>query len=204
MADQFKFETADAEHLIPLEIDDEYITPMEILPQPAGKEPLVSGFNAIIRISDCLVPIFKDTSLIALSFHTRDDSCRLGLGTCACGKQIQKAPLALSIMARMVKATHILENLPSQLSSWGVSDSSLNPQFEIMTANIHVTHVWVQSLLLERLIAVNDAGAITDRDQAFHQDVMWKLRESIWEQLMDVLNNISEANLKPNGYVLVR
>jgi hypothetical protein len=203
MADRFKYETADAEHLMPLEIDDEYITRTETYPQPVDRVSLVSGFNALILISDCLVPIFKDTSAIVTSFHTGDASCRLDLGTCACGKHIQKAPPSLSIMARLIKATHILDNMPPQLSSWAVSDTSLDPQFEIMTANIHVTYVWVQNLLLERLMEVNGAGNTANQDQAYYQNLL-KLREGIWEHLIGVLNNISEANLKPNGYVLVR
>jgi hypothetical protein len=203
MADRFRFETADAEYLMPLEIDDEYITQTETHSQPADMVSLVSGFNALILISDCLVPIFKDTSAIASSFHTGDASCRLDLGICACGKHIQKAPRSLSIMARLIKATHILDNLPPQFNSWAVSDTSLDPLFEIMTANIHVTYVWVQNVLLERLLEVDEAGATTYQDQIYHENLL-KLREGIWEHLIGVLNNISEANLKPNGYVLVR
>jgi hypothetical protein len=203
MADRFKFETADAEYLMPLEIDDEYITQTETYSQPADSVSLVSGFNALILLSDCLVPIFKDTSAIASSFHTGDASCRLDLGACACGKHIQKAPPSLSIMSRLIKATHILDNLPPQLSSWVATDISLDPQFEIMTANIHVTYVWIQNLLLERLMEFDEAGATIDQDQTYHQNLL-KLREGIWEHLIGVLNNISEANLKPNGYVLVR
>ncbi|KAI4853971.1 hypothetical protein E4T44_00503 [Aureobasidium sp. EXF-8845] len=202
MADRFNFETADAEHLMPLEVDDEYITRTETYPQPADKESLVSGFNALIMISDCLVPIFKDTSAIASFFHTEDAGSRLDLGTCSCGRHVQKAPPSLSIMARLIKATQILDNLPPHLSSWALSRSSTDPHFEIMTANIHVTFVWIQNLLLERLIAVKEADATTDQDLAYHQ-ILLKLRDGIWEHLMSVLNNISEANLKPNGYVLV-
>ena len=204
IGDRFKFETADAEHLMPMEIDDEYITTTEISAQPIDKVPLVSGLNALIRISDCLVPIFKDASSTALSFHTVDDHCHVDLGSCACGKHIQKAPLQPSIMTRLIKATHTLDNIPPQLSCWTASETPSDAQFQIMTANIHVTHVWVQSLLLEHLVVLNNAHEATDQDQAYHRKLIWNLREGICEQLMDVLNNISEANLKPNGYVLAR
>ena len=204
IADRFKFETADAEHLMPMEIDDEYITTTEIRAQPIEKVPLVSGLNALIHISDCLVPIFKDASSTALSFHTVDEHCHVDLGSCACGKHIQKAPLQPSIMTRLIKATHALDNIPPQLSCWTASETPSDAQFQIMTANIHVTHVWVQSLLLEHLVVLNNAHEATDQDQAYHRKLIWNLREGICEQLIDVLNNISEANLKPNGYVLVR
>ncbi|TIA00686.1 hypothetical protein D6C82_04389 [Aureobasidium pullulans] len=203
IGDRFKFETADAEHLMPIEIDDEYITTTEISAQPIDKVPLVSGLNALIRISDCLVPIFKDASSTALSFHTVGDHCHVDLGSCACGKHIQKAPLQPSIMTRLIKATHTLDNIPPQLSCWTASETPSDAQFQIMTANIHVTHVWVQSLLLEHLVVLNNAHEATDQDQVYHQKLIWNLREGICEQLMGVLNNISEANLKPNGYVLI-
>ncbi|THX16997.1 hypothetical protein D6D17_02560 [Aureobasidium pullulans] len=203
IGDRFKFETADAEHLMPMEIDDEYITTTEIRAQPIDKAPLVSGLNALIHISDCLVPMFKDASSTALSFHTADDHCHVDLGSCACGKHIQKAPLQPSIMTRLIKTTHTLDNIPPQLSCWTASETPSDAQFQIMTANIHVTHVWVQSLLLEHLVVLNNAHEATDQDQAYHRKLIWNLREGICEQLMDVLNNISEANLKPNGYVLI-
>ncbi|THZ80687.1 hypothetical protein D6C84_07200 [Aureobasidium pullulans] len=203
IADRFKFETADAEHLMPMEIDDEYITTTEIRAQPIEKVPLVSGLNALIHISECLVPIFKDASSTPLSFHTIDEHCHVDLGSCACGKHIQKAPLQPSIMTRLIKATHALDNIPPQLSCWTASETPSDAQFQIMTANIHVTHVWVQSLLLEHLVVLNNAHEATYQDQAYHRKLIWNLREGICEQLMDVLNNISEANLKPNGYVLI-
>ncbi|TIA14695.1 hypothetical protein D6C80_05558 [Aureobasidium pullulans] len=203
IGDRFKFETADAEHLMPMEIDDEYITTTEISAQPIDKVPLVSGLNALIRISDCLVPIFKDASSTAFSFHTVDEHCHVDLGSCACGKHIQKAPLQPSIMTRLIKATHTLDNIPAQLSCWTASETPSDAQFQIMTANIQVTHIWVQSLLLEHLVVLNNANEATDQDQAYHRKLIWNLREGICEQLMDVLNHISEANLKPNGYVLI-
>jgi hypothetical protein len=84
VSDHFKFETADAEHLIPLEIDDSYITAEQVQQQPVGKVSLVSGFNALIRISVCLVSIVRDYSLPVLSFRTADAGHRDDLGTCPC------------------------------------------------------------------------------------------------------------------------
>lgn len=41
----------------PLEVDDEYITPTEILPQPAGRVSLLTGFNQGIKIYMTMNPI---------------------------------------------------------------------------------------------------------------------------------------------------
>ncbi|KEQ92121.1 hypothetical protein AUEXF2481DRAFT_32332 [Aureobasidium subglaciale EXF-2481] len=202
-ADRSEFEIADAEHLMPLEVDDEYITCNQVHPQPEGKLSVVSGFNALIHITDCLVPIFPDSSLSALSFNTRDTRCRVNLGTCKCGRYIHKAPLLPSVMARFVKATHVLDDLPLQLSFRAVQDTTLDAQFGFMTANIHVTHVWVRSLLLESLMTINGATVATNYDESLSHNLLWTLQEDICKQLTNVLNDIPEANLKPNGYILI-
>jgi hypothetical protein len=201
IADQFKSETADAEHLMPLEIDDEYITISQVCPQPEGKVSVVTGLTVLILITDCLVPIFPDESLLSLSFNTRDSTCR-NLGSCVCGMYIQRSPLSASIVARFTKATRILEGIPLQLSYQAESCSGTH--FGYMMANIHVTHVWIRSLLLERLMMTDATTAVVNYDHGEPQGMIWQLQEDICKQLIDMLNNISEADLKPNGYILVR
>ncbi|KAI5236748.1 hypothetical protein E4T43_08425 [Aureobasidium subglaciale] len=202
MGDRCRYETADAEHLIPLELDDEYITVSEIHQQPTDTISLVTGFNALIRVSDCLVPIFKDPELPMLSYHAETPNIRNQLGVCGCGRLVSNASMSSSILARLVKSSHVLDDLPLQLSAWSSSGTASDPQFETMTANIHVTHVWVQNLLLERFLAAQAADSSAKIDSCT-QRLVWDMRETICRQLMDILNNISESNLKPNGYVLI-
>jgi hypothetical protein len=72
-----------------------------------------------------------------------------------------------------------------------------------MKANIHVTHLWVQTLLLERLVSASKAKTDAHLNDTLDSTWIWKAQEDISRQLIHVLNNISEANLKPNGYILV-
>ncbi|KAI5208161.1 hypothetical protein E4T39_01462 [Aureobasidium subglaciale] len=202
MGDRCKYETADAEHLIPLELDDEYITASELHQQPTDTVSMVTGFNALIRVSDCLVPIFKDLTLPVLSHHDGNAHIRDQLGRCDCGRHARPASMSSSILARLVKSSHVLDDLPAQLSAWSGTGTITDPQFETMTANIHVTHVWVQNLLLERFLATQNADPSV-KDDSCTQTLVWEMRETICRQLMHILNNISESNLKPNGYVLI-
>lgn len=206
------FETADAELLMPLDVDDEFITAEEVFTQPPGKTPLVAGFNALTMINNCVISIIKDPALPLLTCDDTRATPRTHLGTCECGRHIQAASLPTLIQARLRKTRNVVDGLPIELGPWsspsnplsdGTSDSVLFAQYESMKANIHVTHLWVQSLLLERLIASSNGEGRPGSGDYPDKERIWEMREDICQQLLHLLNNISQANLEPNGYFLV-
>ncbi|KAL1305440.1 hypothetical protein AAFC00_002322 [Neodothiora populina] len=214
LGDRFMFDTVDAELLMPLDVDDEFIFPHEVPAQPPGRTPLVAGFNALTLINNCLVSIIKDPALPLLSCTDANSSHRTALGQCACGRLIQKASISSLVQARLQKTRHVLDHLPPELRLWpshdqpnaalAVSDPILYAQYESMKANIHVTHLWVQSLLLERFISTTPISQGSDGSDG-HVDMsqIWEMREDICRQLLRLLSNISQANLEPNGYILI-
>lgn len=89
-------------------------------------------------------------------------------------------------------------------------------QHEIMRANIHVTHLWLQSLLLERVdVIVQEsvvggggtgvpaaAGAGAD-EVSTALKANWAEREDICRQMLHLLHSIPYVYLEPNGLYLV-
>lgn len=84
-------------------------------------------------------------------------------------------------------------------------------QHEIMRANIHVTHLWLQSLLLEQVDVVVQEGVISSNSGAAAgaEEVSaslkanWAEREDICRQMLHLLHSIPYVYLEPNGLYLV-
>lgn len=79
-------------------------------------------------------------------------------------------------------------------------------QHEIMRANIHVTHLWLQSLLLEQVDAVVQENVVNDPsagDASASLRANWAEREDICRQMLHLLHSIPHAYLEPNGLYLV-
>lgn len=79
-------------------------------------------------------------------------------------------------------------------------------QHEIMRANIHVTHLWLQSLLLEQVDAIVQENVVNDPsagDSSASLRANWAEREDICRQMLHLLHSIPHAYLEPNGLYLV-
>lgn len=82
-------------------------------------------------------------------------------------------------------------------------------QAEIMRANIHVTHLWLQSLLLEQVDGVTQESAIANPSTTAREEVSaalkanWAEREDICRQMLHLLHSIPYVHLEPNGLYLV-
>ncbi|GJC92017.1 quinate utilization pathway activator [Colletotrichum higginsianum] len=86
-------------------------------------------------------------------------------------------------------------------------------QAEVMRANIHVTHLWLQSLLLEKVevviqesalgnpsSGVGAAAAAEEVSEALREN--WAEREDICRQMLHLLHSIPYVYLEPNGLYL--
>lgn len=83
-------------------------------------------------------------------------------------------------------------------------------QHEIMRANIHVTHLWLQSLLLEQIDVVvqesvigSNGGTAGTEDASAALKANWAEREDICRQMLHLLHSIPYVYLEPNGLYLV-
>lgn len=107
----------------------------------------------------------------------------------------------------------MLDEVPSHFSQWAPgqdgarscedSDAHVQKvQLEVMRANIHVTHLWLQSIILDQIEALqrSDAAASTPVPDSM---VSWTEREDICRPLLHVLHSVSDTSLEPNGHHLV-
>lgn len=83
-------------------------------------------------------------------------------------------------------------------------------QLEIMRANIHVTHLWLQSLLLEQVdVVVQESvvggagGTAGPEEVSASLKANWAEREDICRQMLHLLHSIPYVYLEPNGLYLV-
>lgn len=83
-------------------------------------------------------------------------------------------------------------------------------QLEIMRANIHVTHLWLQSLLLEQVDVVvqenvigGAGGTAGPEEVSAALKANWAEREDICRQMLHLLHSIPYVYLEPNGLYLV-
>ena len=90
--------------------------------------------------------------------------------------------------SRLHSLKYMLDTIPRELRQWP-SLSHSTKQIASIRANLHVTHLWLQSILL---------------DQLEGEQVQWAEREDISRQLLHVLHNIPHESLEPNGLHLVR
>ncbi|KAL5524471.1 hypothetical protein ACEPAF_9611 [Sanghuangporus sanghuang] len=206
----------------PKEVDDEYITPNGILPQPAGKTAIISGLNYISRIFALLGEIqvrirvdkrsppqgpFATARLEEVrSLHTRIMSA------------LMHAPPPLRLKSAGVQVSH----LPAELGGAGfrqatfaeVKDFFDNPNasranamnaFLVMQANLYVTQQLVRFVieqyrdeLIAQLRGTNDARAIEEHEQAVAEG-----REAVASDLLNVLHSIPIQSIATNGPSLV-
>nr|QWQ79358.1 Zn 2Cys6 transcription factor [Sanghuangporus sanghuang] len=197
----------------PKEVDDEYITPNGILPQPAGKTAIISGLNYISRIFALLGEIqvrirvdkrsppqgpFATARLEEVrSLHTRIMSA------------LMHAPPPLRLKSAGVQVSH----LPAELGGAGfrqatfaeVKDFFDNPNasranamnaFLVMQANLYVTQY--RDELIAQLRGTNDARAIEEHEQAVAEG-----REAVASDLLNVLHSIPIQSIATNGPSLV-
>jgi hypothetical protein len=77
----------------------------------------------------------------------------------------------------------------------------LESQVTTLRSNIHVTHLWLQSVILDQIGAIlhNPPESLSISLDA--KD-FWREREDICRQLLHILQSIPDANHEPNGCYL--
>lgn len=192
----------DLEQLFPLEVDDEYIYEQTLLPQPDGVLSVVSGFNAASRV------FWK--ALLSPSEKIED---------CYCERSRSSAAQFHHLKARLHDLHYLLDGLPPQLRQWQTTSDEpslygadleqrrlLKAHFATMRANLHVSHLWLQSIISDQVDAILLNATTREKLGASVPDhrTRWVEREHICRQLLHVLHIIPDVFLEPNGHHLVR
>ncbi|KAH7360702.1 hypothetical protein BKA65DRAFT_547415 [Rhexocercosporidium sp. MPI-PUGE-AT-0058] len=217
--DQTEARTVRFESLMPAEVDDEYIHAHTIYPQPPGTVSLVTGFNL--------------NSQVFLAAYTsgsqRDEPC-----PCIRAEDVQLQIRHLQQRLDVLK--YMLDDIPAPLQPWVASEQQDNSpppgdaddlqgrrelygHFAILRANLHVTHLWFQTLLSSQLDVLLEsqvsleAGTLipmctpplTSALPVPVRDVklVWAEREALCRQLLHLLHGIPHTYLEPNGITIV-
>lgn len=174
----------------PLEVDDEFIMEKSLLPQPPGVPSLAKGFNAAANVF-----------WVAAILPSRD------MGSFFHSARFFPSEVLASAKSRLHNLNHALDSVDTHLGLWSTRNEETTPfknsnvlfaQFESMRANIHVSHLWLKSMLFEQILAL-EGSTLVQTEQQQH----WQQREDICSQLLSILYNIKQVNLEPNGYNIV-
>lgn len=194
----------DFQALLPAEIEDEYITADAILPRPQDNNDtnIITAFNIHSKVfCTALVPLWRvsDSASIDL-FRADSDRC--------CGCECIELKLQVqSLEDRFEELRFMLDKCPPRLQPWApnsddTSDRTtstlvLNTQMEVLRANIHVTHLWLQCMILEKIdgLRLNNSSLLAPDPKG-----LWPRREKIARQMLFILHSFSDEPLEPNGY----
>lgn len=127
---------------------------------------------------------------------------------------IKKLQSTLQELPDELKITTLQSHVRSPDSEAEMLDPTLSLQFDIMRANIHITSLYIQSTILEACSSAfasfaSDAPTASPEDDARSspgnspRTQLWKFRESIACELLDVLNFCSTRTLEANGSSMV-
>lgn len=160
----------DLEQLIPLNVDDEFIEEDAILPSTSHASCLTTGFIAHSRVFWAAIQDTEPSINAALS------------------------PVA-QLESKINNLKYILDNVSAELRPWAqtfVAGDEIASQSGSMRANLHVTHLWLQSILTDQL-------EVMTSESTEYQQKLWQDREQLSRQLLHLIHSIPQADIEPNG-----
>ncbi|RKL36642.1 putative beta-glucosidase I [Fusarium proliferatum] len=119
---------------------------------------------------------------------------------------------------------YILDGLPTHMRQWGPGDNYQpfdssdrqqgafteahveHLQNESTRANLHVSHLWLQNFLLDKMDVALQEMKDREGDDAYITTQLkqnWRDREDVARQLLHILHSIPHAYLEPNGLYLI-
>ncbi|KAH7357278.1 hypothetical protein BKA65DRAFT_592751 [Rhexocercosporidium sp. MPI-PUGE-AT-0058] len=199
------FEQADAEDLIVLPIDDEYITEEHVSVPPAGELQITAvGYESLMLVKT-MAAITKDPSQPKVTTSTEHSHQFTDtVGSCTCGKLIRTVSPLVVFQDRLCKIRSCLQNLPEQTSA--KYRPSPNPkgkeiQIEILRVNMHIEHLWMQHVLIDRLKLAS--MTMTEAEGGLGRRQLWEMMEDVYLRLLAFLEGVTHMSLAPNGHLLV-
>jgi hypothetical protein len=169
---------------LPVEVDDTYIFPNEIMPQPAGVVPIITGFNINVRIYTS----YSRLSTAEMAFGIDElfdwDRQQKVMEQCLqrCKEAFDGMPNALKVLPKDGQNGTVGQRkqpyyppLPEFIS---LRDNSLNAfssspqegrrsaQYEIQKANIYASHLSIRSYIVEKYFALMDKSNLVKSQAA--------------------------------------
>lgn len=190
--DPILLQSINPEDLMPLEIDDEFILEHEVVVPSNMGTCLTSGFILHSRVF-CASIRSLDPEI------TEPDPC-------PCVRVKDHNSQITYYQHRLHDLKHLLDNIPPILQYWepasgssatdrlGSSDTVLHSQFSSMRVNIHVTQLWLQSLIMDQLEATQP-----HQQDSFDVRALWSDREALSRQLLLIIFNSPPTTLEANG-----
>ncbi|KAJ5993224.1 beta-glucosidase [Penicillium sp. IBT 35674x] len=180
------------EDLMPLEVPDELILENEVL-MPANPAPcLETGFVLHSRV-------FWAAIRAICPKKAAEDPC-------PCIRAHHPQLQMSYFQDRLATLKHILDECPVDFQAWQFEgrDEDLRTmivsQFSSLRVNIHVTHLWLQSLIMDQLEATHahqqERGLPS---QMFDQRALWGEREELCRQLFYIIYHFPPLSLETNG-----
>ncbi|KAG9195801.1 beta-glucosidase [Alternaria panax] len=173
--------TTNLKALMPIPVEDEQIFKHETFSSPTSEVSMTTGFIIHSR-------------LFWQAIEDPHDSTRR---ECLCCRDRSPAAQAAHFRHRLRDLKYALDDAPRPFRQYALTEFDTAPhivsssQLGTLRANIHVTHLWLQSMLLDQLDLLNSP------EQHWHE------REDISTQLLHVLHNTPQAEIEPNGLHLV-
>lgn len=207
------------EFLLPLELSDEQLL------DPAAvttSTPVISGFVALIHVFTCMVDLL-DTAFPGAPSYFRLTSSSLSARLFADAIPEPQRSIGLSddhildpLVLVMGRLEGTLGKVPDSLKLPSPGSPPLShlmgprkaEQFEIMRANIHITSIYIQSMTLEMCLSKLEGrrppSSSTQETDLSPQnsgliDQLWKMRESVAQDLLSIVNVSAPAVLEANG-----
>ncbi|PYH97186.1 hypothetical protein BO71DRAFT_468972 [Aspergillus ellipticus CBS 707.79] len=137
---------------------------------------------------------------------------------CPCVRARDPVVQVVCLQDRLQSLRYLLENIPCPLRPWQPTDETLDDateggrmaqelrsHFASMRTNLHVTHLWLQSLLIDQLEAAQShlqglsATEESYAPAAADPKPLWLEREKICRQLLFILYSLPLVNLEANG-----
>ncbi|KAJ5737711.1 uncharacterized protein N7483_002836 [Penicillium malachiteum] len=183
--------------LMPLDVPDESIFENEVLVPPNSTMCLERGFSTHSRVFwTAIRPL-----------------CPISQAEEPCPCTLAHNPLIRIsyFKERLESLKHLLDEIPDVLRPWELENSLdkdlevqnpnlLHTQFAAMRVNLHVTHLWLQSLIMDQLEAAQTHHQGQGWSaEAFDQREMWKDREEICRRLFFIVYNVPQISLEANG-----
>lgn len=190
--DLVTLQSIDPADLMPLEVDDEYIFENEVVFPSNPSTSLVSAFNLHSRV-------------FWASIRSLDPGAPEN-DPCPCVRVKDNNAQVAYFQNRLHDLKHILDDIPPYLQLWepttgssvaeqiGSTDEVLQSQFSSMRVNIYVTHLWLQSLIMDQLEATQPHQQASSDSRA-----LWVDREALCRQLFFIIFNFPPASLEANG-----
>ncbi|KAM0331230.1 hypothetical protein ACHAQA_002899 [Verticillium albo-atrum] len=191
--DNYVLRDVDFAALEPLDVADEDISDTAVCPPPSEPRPFTSVTAFIIGTR--------------VFFEALRDSLFNAGCDCGYGRTNEEKLAQLKTLFHRYKFS--LDTLPPHMRQWGpgsdyngglsTTDSVARAQAETTRANIHISHLWLQSFLLDQMDAVVQAMGGDEAWAAAQRSAGWAEREDVCRQLLHVLHCIPHVHLEPNG-----